>query len=92
MVNISVDISDTEIQLYASDFNLSIKCLPENTGLNYEWERNYAKFPENAHGINTSQLIIFNIRPEDSGEYRCKLSNSTGTILSKFVAITVKGK
>jgi len=87
-----IDISDKEIQLYTSGFNLSLKCLPEQTELNYEWERKYAKLPKNAHGIHSSELIIFDVRPEDSGEYRCKLSNFTGTIVSKFVVITVKGK
>ena len=80
-----------EIQLYASDFNLSFKCLSELTELKYEWERKYTKLPENAHGIHSSQLTIFNLKPKDSGEYRCKLSNSTGTITSEFVIITVKG-
>jgi len=81
-----------EIQLYASDFNLSFKCLSELTELKYEWERKYTKLPENAHGIHSSQLTIFNLKPKDSGEYRCRLSNSTGTIMSNFTTITVKGK
>ena len=88
----SLNISDTVLQLITMYSNFSIKCLPEENNFKYFWERKDAELPLNSQGMYSSQLTIFNVKPKDSGEYRCRLSNSTGTIMSNFTTITVKGK
>ena len=49
------------------------------------------QLPLNAQSVNSEHLVIFNVRPEDSGEYRCTMSNYTGQIASDYVLVTVKG-
>ena len=41
--------------------------------------------------INSSKLTIVKLKPEDAGEYRCIMSNSTGQIASNYSLVTVKG-
>ena len=48
-------------------------------------------FDSRAEGVNSHQLTITNLKPDDTGEYRCAMSNSTGKLLSDYVPITVKG-
>ena len=43
-------------------------------------------------GINSSQLTIINLKPEDSGDYQCIMSNTTGTISSNFSTVNIRGK
>ena len=42
--------------------------------------------------MHSSNLTIVNLKPEDSGEYRCTVSNSTGKIISDYVKLVVQGK
>ena len=39
----------------------------------------------------SSKLTITNLRPEDSGEYRCIISNATGNIASSYSELIVRG-
>ena len=70
------------VNLTVNDYNLTMKCLPNNNNFNYAWVRKNTVLPSRAKGANTSQLTIINLRPEDSGEYQCAMSNSTGTIIA----------
>ena len=36
-------------------------------------------------------LFVYNIRPEDSGHYRCSISNNSGTVYSDYAALNVTG-
>ena len=49
-------------------------------------------YPLRAKGTNTSELTIVNLRPEDSGDYQCTISNGIVTISSNFSAIKIKSK
>ena len=60
-------------------------------GCDYRWEKKNERNIPRAHGINSRQLTISNLKPEDSGEYRCILSNSTGVIMSDYTLLTIKG-
>ena len=84
-------ISLSPVFLTKNDFNLSMKCMPDDNTFNYTWERKLDLLPSRVQGINTSSITIVNLVPKDSGEYRCVLSNSTGTIASKYFKLTAQG-
>ena len=78
--------------LTMNDYNLTMKCLPSMSNFNYKWIKKDNVLPTRAQEVNTSQLTITNLRPEDSGDYQCVMSNSTGTISSEFFTISIRGK
>ena len=83
---------DPVVNLTVNNYNLTIKCLPNKDNFNYKWIKKNDVLPSRAQGINSSQLTIVNLKPEDSGDYQCVMSNSTGTINSDFSAIKITGK
>ena len=84
-------IPSSPINLTVNKFILSMTCNPEDSEFYYKWERQNGTLPSRAQGINSSHLVIFNLRAEDTGKYRCIQSNSTGRISSKYKMLTVKG-
>ena len=84
-------ISTSAVTLTVNDFSLSMTCMPQKNNFNYLWERNNGLLPSRARGIHTSHMSITNLMPEDSGEYRCVLSNATGTISSDYFKLTIEG-
>ena len=68
-----------------------MKCVPDKNYLNYKWERRSGNLPSRAQGAHTSHLVIDNLRPQDAGDYRCVVSNSTGTISSEFYPLAING-
>ena len=87
-----VVITDPVVNLTVNNFNLTIKCSPDKKKFNYKWIKKSDVLPSRAKGANTSQLTIVNLKPEDSGDYQCVISNSTGIIRSNFSTVTVIGK
>ena len=79
------------IQLTVNNFRLLMKCVPHGDHFAYKWEKKNEKSIPRSQGINSRLLTITDLRPEDSGEYRCIARNSTGTILSDYSLLTVKG-
>jgi len=69
-----------------------MECIPDRDGFFYKWEKINGIFSSRVQGIYSSQLIVYNVTPEDSGDYRCIMSNSTGIIVSNYKAITVEGE
>ena len=69
-----------------------MKCSPDTDNFNYKWIKKNDALPSRAQGVNTSQLTIVNLKPEDSGDYQCVMSNRTGTIRSNFSPVDVMGK
>ena len=65
--------------------------MPYGNDFEYRWEKKNEKNISNYQGINSRDLIITDLRPEDSGEYRCIVSNSTGVISSDYSLLTVEG-
>ena len=99
MYNIHVDpppppvvMTNTVVTLTVNNYNLIIKCLPNNNNFNYKWIKKNDVLPSRARGVNSPQLTIVNLKPEDSGDYRCVMSNSTGSISSKFSTVNIRGK
>ena len=68
-----------------------MNCTFYTNGFEYKWEKKNETIISRAQGINSRQLTITNLKPEDSGEYRCILSNSTGVIISDYSLLTVEG-
>ena len=87
-----VVMTDSVVNLTVNNYNLTMKCLPDNGNFNYKWIKKNEVLPSRAQGVNTSQLTIVNLRPQDSGDYQCVMSNSTGTISSSFSVVNVIGK
>ena len=87
-----VVMMDPVVNLTVNNYKLTIKCLPSMNNFNYKWIKRNDVLPSRARGVNTSQLIIVKLKPEDSGDYQCVMSNSTGTISSNFSAIKITDK
>ena len=79
------------INLTVNNFILLMKCTFYASDFEYKWEKRNERNIPRAHSINSKQLTITDLKPEDSGEYRCILSNSTGVIMSDYMLLTVKG-
>ena len=81
------------INLSINTFNVSMKCLPNDTRFQYSytWEKQDEELPLTSQGVNSSQLTIINLRTEDEGLYHCTISNFTGKISSDYNMLTVKG-
>ena len=81
------------VNLISNNYNLTMNCLLNNDGnLDYGWVRKNNVLPLRAKGASTSQLTIVNLKPEDSGDYQCVASNSTGTISSNISTVSITGK
>lgn len=68
-----------------------MKCTSYGDGFDYKWEKKNEKTIVRANDINARELTIANLKPEDSGEYRCVISNSTGVIISDYSLLIVEG-
>ena len=86
-----VVLSSQPIQLSGNNRKLRMKCLPYDVSFSYKWERKNMELPSTARGRISVQLTIINLKPKDSGEYQCVMSNSTGMIASDYILVTIKG-
>ena len=80
------------VNLTVNNYNLTMKCLSNMNNFTYKWIRKNDILPSRAQGVNSSQLTIVNLKPEDSGDYQCIMSNNTGTISSSFYTVNIRGK
>ena len=86
-------MTDREINLTVNDYILVMKCLPDKINFDYKWiKKNNSVLPPRAQGASSSQLTIVNLKPEDSGDYQCVMSNRTGSISSSFLTVHIRGK
>ena len=67
-----------------------MRCTPYKKGFYYLWEKKNSDLTPKVQGVYSSELTIFNLQPEDSGEYRCIMSNATGRIASSYSKLIVK--
>ena len=79
------------INLTDNNFTLSMQCGIYNKDFDYHWEKKDEQIHLRVQGVSSHELNIMNLKPDDSGEYRCAMSNSTGSIFSDYSLITVKG-
>ena len=87
-----VVITPSVVNLTINNYNLTMKCSPNNSNFNYKWIKKDDVLPSRAQGVNTSQMTIVNLIPKDSGEYQCVMSNRSGTISSNFSTLHIRGK
>ena len=80
------------VNLTINNYNLTMKCLPNNGNFHYKWIKKNSVLPLRTKGKHTSQMTIMNLRHRDSGEYQCVMSNSTGTISSNFTTVKIKSE
>jgi len=86
-----VIIPTPHISLTTNNYNLTISCLPKKNNLQYSWEKQNSILSSRVHDVHSSDLTIANLKPKDSGEYRCTVSNFTGRITSDHVKLVVEG-
>ena len=82
-------MSQSRVHLKVNTYNLSMRCTPHEKDFQYLWQKKNSNLPPKAEGVYSSKLAIVNLRPEDSGEYRCIMSNATGRIASSFSKLIV---
>ena len=82
------------VNLTVNNFKLTMKCLPNNnhSQYSYTWIKKNDVLPSRAQGINSPRLTIVKLRPKDSGDYQCVVSNKTGKVSSNFSTVNIKGK
>ena len=80
-----------QIELINDNATLLMKCLSYDTNFTYKWQKKNGRLPIRAQGVNTEELIITKLGPEDSGEYQCIVSNSTGMIASDYLLLIIRG-
>ena len=68
---------------------MSMNCIPHEKSFKYLWEKKNSILPPRAQGVYSSELTILNLRPEDSGEYRCIMSNATGRVTSSYSKLII---
>ena len=83
--------STSLIELVQTNFNFSMLCKSNVSNAQIHWEKRNETLSPYARGENSLNLTIFNMIPDDSGEYRCIVTNSTGTIESEYSKLTVRG-
>jgi hypothetical protein len=61
------------------------------TALSYQWQRSGTNISNGGHysGVTTTTLVISNCDTNDVGAYRCRVSNSSGTVNSGTANLTV---
>ena len=79
------------ITLRVNNFNMSLSCGAKGDNLQYEWERSNGTIPSNTDGSNTSTLHFYLLSPDNSGKYRCKVSNGTGIGYSDYAILQIHG-
>ena len=89
---IKVKMDNNTVNLLVRNYNLTMRCHPSGTDLNYKWNRKNTTLPASAVGGNTSTLTIYRLTPEDAGDYQCVLSNISGVISSEFSTLKINGK
>ena len=69
--------------------NLTLTCMGSE-GSSYYWEKEDDNISSNAIGVNTSNLTFIDADPEDTGNYRCVVSNNCSVIsFSDYTAINI---
>ena len=88
--NFVMSPSNQTVELSTNNRNISLICMANNT-LSYIWDRQNGGIPSGAIGKYSNILILINVQPKDSGNYRCVATNNYGTRISDYATIIIKG-
>ena len=75
--------------------NLTLNCLPDSiidVPITYQWHRFGGIIPAKSIGINSAQLTIPEVVPEDQGKYFCTAMQFDHCAESNHSTVTVEGK
>ena len=78
------------IGLYTKHFNYSLTCKADGAS-SYNWERQNNTIPSDSIGVNTNNLTLINLQPEDAGNYRCVATNASGSSVSDYATLAING-
>ena len=87
-------MTDSIVNLTSNNYSLVMKCLPSKINFSYEWKKDnlLQSARDWAIGKKSAQLTIINLKPNDSGDYWCIMSNRTGEIKSLRFTVHINGK
>ena len=80
--------SNQTVNLSSNSHNITLSCKANGT-LSYIWDRENNDIPSKAIGKNTNTLILINVQPNDSGNYRCVATNNHGANMSDYATIII---
>ena len=69
----------------------SFNCSATGYNVSYQWTIGLGSFPSKVTGINSSNLVIPNVRSSDANNYTCAVSNEGGNDTSNAAQLTVTG-
>ena len=81
---------DKIIRINNDSTSTALICIA-NGSSSYYWQRKDGSIQLNAEGITSNNLILRNILPSDSGQYRCVAINDHGRNYSDYATLTVEG-
>ena len=83
--------SSSNVIIKSSDesVNLTLTCVA-NEASSYYWEKENGNIPLDTIGVNTSSVVFNDVQPEDSGNYRCVITNNCKVrSYSEYVTINI---
>lgn len=78
-------------QTFCAGDTLSLTVSATGPGpLSYQWQKNSSNLTDGTHyvGVTTSTLNLLNVDSSDVAGYRCLVSNSSGTVISREAYLT----
>ena len=78
------------IELSSNITNHTLTCEADGA-LSYNWEKQNDVISFDSTGVNTNTLTLINLQPEDAGNYRCVVTNTSGNSFSNYADITING-
>ena len=67
----------------------TFSCFATGYNVNYHWTIGSGSFPSKVIDVNSSTLVIPDIRPSDDNTYTCVASNEGGSVQSNATQLTV---
>ena len=73
--------------------NITLTCMANETS-SYYWERQNGNIPFTSIGVRTNTLTLVNVKPKDTGRYRCVafVCNIVSRSFSNYATVSVNGK
>ena len=78
------------VRINNDSVRVDFMCKADET-LSYYWLKENGSISSTAEGINTSNLLLRNILPSDSGRYQCVAVNENGRSYSNYAMLTIEG-